>query len=86
MPYADLVPPGTSAVPAAPNPNVRRGAATCATGPEALWREHAEEGTPVAGEVCGAAGRDTRPVSRLNAQFFQAIVGISAGFFHRLCR
>jgi hypothetical protein len=46
MPPADLIPPGTSAVPAPPNPNVRRGTATCAVGREARWREHAEEGTP----------------------------------------
>ena len=85
MPPADLLPPGTSAVPAPPTPNVRRGTATCAAGREALWREHAEEGTPVAGEVCGAAVRDTRPVSRLNAPFCRSDMCISWGFIWMIC-
>jgi len=78
MPHADLLPPGTSAVPAPPNPTVHRGTATCAAGREALWREHAEEGTPVACEVCGAEVRDTQLVSSLNAPFFHAIVSMIA--------
>jgi len=58
MPHADLLPSGTPPVLAPPAPNVRRLAALCAEGREALWREHAEEGAPVACEVCGAEDLD----------------------------
>ena len=58
MQHADLLPPGTPPVLAPPAPNVRRLAALCAEGREALWREHAEEGAPVACEVCGAEDLD----------------------------
>src|SRR3989442_13770570 len=58
MQRADLPPPGTPAVLAPPAPNVRRLAALGAEGREALWWEQAEEGAPVACEVCGAEDLD----------------------------